>query len=219
MFSEFLNLDTTYPAALHDFSEWHKGIKYFGFWAIEISTPDCQNKIRTHQEDLSDKLHAYYLRQPHITLVASGLLSDNYFHQDLITRQVEQIKKSNIKSFSLQLSGCNSFATCPYLSVRDPLGRLDSIRECLNNISEENDSGKYTPHVTLGFYNKAYKTSDIVKDISELSSNDIEFTVNEVVFAQYETRDVQGPYQVLHRITLERRKGSFYTDPKYLRIR
>jgi 2'-5' RNA ligase len=84
----------------------------------------------------------------------------------------------------------------------------------LNTIAEEDSSGRYTPHVTLGFYNKAYNSSDIVKEISEISSHDIEFMVSEIVFAQYETRDVQGPYQVLHRIKL----GSAAATTKRLRI-
>ena len=203
MFSEFLDLDTTCPTELRDFPEWHKGTKYFGFWAIEVSTPACQDKIRMYQEHLSNKLHTHYLRQSHITLLASGLLSNNNFHQDLINKQIEQIKKSNIKSFPLQLSSCNSFYTCPYLQICDPLSKLNSIRECLNNTSEENNPNKYTPHVTLGFYNKAYKTADIVKEINNLCSHDIEFVVNEIVFARYETKDIQGPYQVMHRIKLD----------------
>ncbi|SEA53027.1 2'-5' RNA ligase [Desulfuromusa kysingii] len=203
MFADFLNFETTFPTELLDFSEWHKGIKYFGFWAIEISDPACQDKIRAYQEYLSGKLHPCYRRQPHMTLVTSGLLADHHFHQDLMTQQVDQIEKNHFESFSLQLSGCNSFAACPYLSVRDPLGKLDSIRACLNQISAEYDTDRYTPHVTLGFYNKAYKTAAMVKKFSALSSNDIEFTANELVFAQYETRDLQGPYQVLHRIKLD----------------
>lgn len=203
MFSEFLDFDTTYPTELRDFPKWHKGIKYFGFWAIEISNQDCLDKIKKHQDHLSDKLHTQYLRQAHITLLASGLLSDNYFHQDLIKKQISQIKRNNIKSFTLQLSTCNSFYACPYLCISDPNGKLNSIRDCLNKISIEDSSSKYIPHITLGFYNKAYKTVDIVKNISEISSHNIEFKVNEIVFAQYETKEIQGPYQVLHRIKLQ----------------
>lgn len=203
MYSEFLNLSTTYETELRDFPQWHKGIKYFGFWAIEVSSLACLDKIKLYQEQFSDKLHPNYSRHPHITLVASGLLSDNYFHQNLIEKQIEQIKKSNIKAFFLQLSACNSFSTCPYLSIVDSFGNLEYVRKCLNNTSKENDASKYIPHVTLGFYNKAYKTSQIVKDISKLNSNDIEFKVFEIVFAQYETKDVQGPYQVLYRIKLD----------------
>ena len=181
MFSKFLDLNTTYSTELRDFSEWHKGIKYFGFWAIEVSLPSCHDKIKTYKEHLSHRLHPNYLRQAHITMISSGLLSDKYFHQDLLNKQVRRIKKANIKSFSLHLCECNSFATCPYLSIYDPLNKLDLIREHLICISQEDSPKDYTPHVTLGFYNKAYNTSDIVKDMSFISLADIEFTVNELI--------------------------------------
>tara|TARA_B100001063_G_scaffold66200_1_gene60206 strand:+ start:3474 stop:4091 length:618 start_codon:yes stop_codon:yes gene_type:complete len=203
VFSEFLDFNTTYKVELRDFKQWHKGIKYFGFWAIEISSPSCLEKTKIYQKHLEDKLHPNYLRQAHITLVASGLLSNEHFSNDLILKQVKQIKECNIKAFTLNLSKPNSFSTCPYLFIDDSLGKLDFIRKCLHNeISKKINTRKYIPHVTLGFYNKVYKTSDIVKKISKLNLHDIEFTVNELVFAQYETKDIQGPYEVLHRVKL-----------------
>ncbi|PCM46140.1 2'-5' RNA ligase family protein [Marinobacter sp. ANT_B65] len=202
MFSDFLDLDATYPAELRDFREWHKGTPYFGFWAVEVSNPACLNKIEMYQEHLSDELHGGYARQPHITLAPAGLLADNHLPRDSVARQVEQLKKRSFRAFPLQLSGCNSFAVCPYLQIRDPLGNLDHIRECLGSIAEADNASGYTPHVTLGFYNQAYNPADIVEKIAEIRSYDISFMATEIVFAQYETRDVQGPYQVLHRIRL-----------------
>ena len=203
MFSGFLDFDTTCKIELRDFSEWHKGIKYFGFWAIEVSSLECQEKIKKYQEHFSSRIHSNYLRQPHVTLISSGLLSDDYFSNDLIMKQIQQIKEKNIKPFSLNLSNCNSFSTCPYLTIEDSSFKLDLIRECLNNASEEISPAKYTPHVTLGFYDKAYKTSDIVDVISNFRLPNIEFIINEIVFARYETKHIQGPYEVLHRIKLD----------------
>jgi len=202
MYSEFLNFNTTYSTKIRDFNEWHKGIKYFGFWAIEITNSDCKDQIQIAQKHLTNRLHTHYSRQPHITLATVGLLLDNSPQNTLITDQIEKIKKSNIKSFPLQLSSFNSFSTCPYLNILDPLQKLNSIRECLNIKSDRSTPSKYTPHVTLGFYNDRYQTLDIVKDISKKSFDDIEFTVKEIVFARYKTKDVQGPYEVLHRIKL-----------------
>ncbi|MDO6822930.1 2'-5' RNA ligase family protein [Marinobacter sp. 1_MG-2023] len=202
MFSDFLALEATCPAELRDFREWHKGAPHFGFWAIEVTNPACLNKVEACQKHLSDKLHAGYARQPHITLALAGLLSEKQVHQNLVLRQVDQLEKRSFRAFPLQLSGCNSFAICPYIQVHDPLGNLASIRECLGSAANVDNQRVYTPHVTLGFYNEAYRPADIVGSISELSSHDIDFTVHEIVFAQYETRDVQGPYQVLHRVKL-----------------
>ncbi|MBU3016083.1 2'-5' RNA ligase family protein [Poseidonibacter lekithochrous] len=204
MFSKFLESNTTYPIQLQDFPTWHKGIKYFGFWAIEVSSSTCEHKIKSYQNHLSSFLHPNYLRQAHITLVASGLLSDEYFSEDLLKRQIEKLEISDIKQFSLKLKGWNSFSTCPYLAIEDSFSNLDSVRKVLNNTSEEVDAADYTPHVTLGFYNEEYKSLEIVKNISDFSLPDIEFKVEKIVFAQYETKDIQGPYEVLHRIKLSK---------------
>jgi len=202
MFSKFLAMDTTYPTQLRDFPEWHKGIKHYGFWAIEVSSKACHDEIDKHKAYFADKLHPGYSRQPHVTLAASGLLSDTHCNQALIIKQVKQLNENAIKAFSLKLSHCNSFSVCPYLSVLDPQNNLNAIRECLSKTAEKNNPENYTPHVTLGFYDKAYATTDIVNKMSNFDSKDIEFMVKEIVFAQYETKDVQGPYQVLHRIKL-----------------
>lgn len=202
MFSKFLAMDTTYPTQLRDFPEWHKGIKHYGFWAIEVSSKACHDEIDKHKAYFSDKLHSGYSRQPHVTLAASGLMSDMHFNQSLISKQIKQLKENAIKAFSLKLSHCNSFSVCPYLSVLDPQNNLNAIRECLTKTAEKNNPENYTPHVTLGFYDKAYATTNIVNKMSNFDSKDIEFMVKEIVFAQYETKDVQGPYQVLHRIKL-----------------
>lgn len=202
MFNDFLKFDTTFATRLKDFKSWHKGIEHFGFWAIEVSTPSCLDEIKKHQEHLKYKLHADYSRQAHITLQASGLLCEDFFSKEQIKNQVLELKKNNIKCFPLILSTCNSFSTCPYLIVKDSFSNLTTIRQTLNSISNENKLSVYTPHITLGFYNNEYNTSDIVKNISSINSLEVEFMVNEIVFAQYKTKEIQGPYEVLHRIKL-----------------
>jgi len=202
MYSEFLDSNVTISTKIRDFYEWHGGVKYFGFWAIEITSLACQNKIKSFQKHLQNRLHPCYLRQPHITLVASGLLSEDGFNQNVLAHQIQRIKKGNLKAFSLKLSYCNSFSTCPYLFIDDSFGSLEVLRECINSKDKENNPSKYVPHVTLGFYDNEYSTVEIVEDISNLNSVDIEFQVDEVIFAQYETKDIQGPYEVLHRIKL-----------------
>jgi len=203
MFSKFLEQDTTYKTQLRDFPQWHRGVKYFGFWAIEVSNKDCIDKIKKYQEYLKKELHLNYFRQPHITLDTEGLLLDNYLEDGKIKKKIDQIMKSNIKSFTLQLTNCNSFNICPYLTINDPFDKLNTIRKYLNASVDEYNPFIYIPHITLGFYNGIYKTSSIVKKISNFNLPNIEFTVNEIVFAQYETKDIQGEYEVLYRIKLK----------------
>lgn len=202
-FSEFLKSNTTYPTELRDFVEWHKGVKYFGFWAIEVRDRKCVEKIGRYQKHLANRLHRGYVRQPHITLAASGLMSDDHFTADMILKQIELLEKKKLKPFRLKLSHVDSFTTCPYLRVYDSYSSLSTIRKVLNSASKEDDNPKhYTPHITLGFYDKAYKSSEIVKEFLQIQDDDMEFVVKEIVFAQYETKDLQGSYQVLYRVKL-----------------
>jgi 2'-5' RNA ligase len=198
----FLDHEFTQPTELRDFFEWHQGIKHYGFWAIEILNQDCVQQIQLSQEQLADKLHSNYLRQPHITLSASGLRNEQHFTQDSLQRQIKNLKESNFSSFSLYLSKAHSFTTAPYLSIRDPFNYLDKIRELLNSICVAEDANEYTPHVTLGFYDQAYQTAELFKRLSCLNIHNKKFTVKEIVFAQYNTHEIQGQYKVLHRITL-----------------
>ena len=198
------NLDNkmTQPTELRDFFEWHQGIKHYGFWAIEITNQDCLQHTLLSQQTLSNQLHPHYLRQPHITLSASGLLDQNHFTQHTLQQQIKKIKESNLSTFTLHLSKGDTFTTAPYLSILDPSQALSKLRTLLNNVSLEQDPSDYIPHVTLGFYNQIYKTADILKQLDTAYSRDTEFTVKDIVFAQYNTNEVQGLYQVLHRISL-----------------
>lgn len=193
----------TQPTELRDFFEWHQGIPFYGFWAIEINHQDCLQRIEHCKKLLADKLHPHYLRQAHITLSASGLLSDNHFSNSSLLQQIEKIKDSNIPAFSLNLAEPNSFTTAAYLSIQDPSNSLSVIRNVLHNISHAQDASDYTPHATLGFYDQVYKISDLFKPIKQKDFPPIEFPVTEIVFARYNTHEIQGRYQVLHRIPLK----------------
>ena len=206
----FLDNETTQPTELRDFIEWHQGIKYYGFWAIEIHNQACLKKIKLSQQQLTDKLHPNYLRQPHITLSASGLMDEKHFTQASLQQQIEKLKENNLLAFSLNLSKAHSFTTSPYLSIRDSLNSIATLRKLLNTICIAQDAAEYVPHVTLGFYNQAYKTSTLALQLAAMSTADTEFTVNEIVFARYSTHEIQGCYQVLHRIALKAPRDSAY---------
>lgn len=79
----FIDHDFTQPTELRDFVEWHQGIKHYGFWAIEVTDPLCLKTIGLCQQHLADRLHPHYLRQPHITLSASGLIDEQHFSQEI----------------------------------------------------------------------------------------------------------------------------------------
>jgi 2'-5' RNA ligase len=200
----FSDHEFTQPTELRDFFEWHQGIKHYGFWAIEIHNQDCLHAIKSSAQSLANNIHPNYLRQAHITLSASGLIDAQHFTNDVLQQQIRKLKSANLSYFSLCLSKAHSFTTAPYLSIKDPSSSLEIVRKLLHSISTGQDACKYVPHVTLGFYNNAYKTSDILAKISTMSTPNIELPVTEVVFARYNTHEIQGRYEVLHRISLNK---------------
>ena len=202
MTNPFLDHEFTQPTELRDFFEWHQGIKHYGFWAIEINHLDCLRYITASKKILADKLHPNYLRQPHITLSASGLIDEKHFTPDVLQQQRQKLEQANLCSFPLYLSSAHSFTTAPYLSIQDPGESLKTIRTLLHSISLGQNATPYVPHVTLGFYDNAYQTSNILKKISAIQFPTTVFSVNEIVFARYNTDEIQGRYQVLHRLPL-----------------
>lgn len=194
--------EVTQPSELRDFFEWHQGIPYYGFWAIEIDNRDCLQRIESSKKILANQLHPNYLRQSHITLSPSGLMDPKHFSNNSLNNQVAKIKAADLSAFSLYLSEPNTFTTAPYLSIHDPSNSLTLIRDVLHSINYGQDADEYIPHVTLGFYNDAYRISDILAQFSPYNFSKIKFPVTEIVFARYSTHEIQGRYEVLHRIPL-----------------
>lgn len=205
----FIDHEFTQPSELRDFHEWHQGIKHYGFWAIEVTDSSCLTIIKQCQQQLTGLLHPNYCRQPHITLSACGLIDKQHFNSQCLQQQIHALSTANLKAFNLQLSKVDSFTTAPYLAIEDPTAALAPIRKCLHSISRGEEVSEYIAHVTLGFYQQAYKTINVFKQLLAISERycqntefNTDFKVNEIVFARYNTHEIQGRYQVMHRIPL-----------------
>ena len=85
--------EITQPTELRDFFEWHQGIKYYGFWAIEVQSQQCLQQLNRCQQAIADTLHPHYLRQAHITLSPSGLLDEKHFTEHDLQQQIEVLKQ------------------------------------------------------------------------------------------------------------------------------
>ncbi len=195
--------EITQPTELRDFFEWHRGIKYYGFWAIEVQSQQCLQQLNRCQQAIADTLHPHYLRQAHITLSPSGLLDEKHFTEHNLQQQIVALKQAHIPAFSISSSAPNTFTTAPYLSIKDPSNSLTSIRDQLHHVRDGQDGCEYIPHITLGFYKQAYSIPELLRQLLALDIPAIEFMIKELVFARYNTHEIQGRYHVLHRIPLD----------------
>jgi len=204
MLDEFLKSATTHKQCSQAFSGWHKGISHYGFWAVEIIDPDWLYLIRNAQIYLQDYAYPNYLRAPHITLTACGLMDEAYFSKSHLAEQVSTLQQLDIPSFEISLGQLNSFTTAMYFSINDPSHSLSKIRTHLNDIAVDNPSEFYHPHITLGMYRDNFKTHQVVNKIRNFKQKaQLTIKVTDLVFCSYETNTLQGPFNIMRRIKLK----------------
>ena len=117
---------TTIPSELRDFPEWHRGRKLYAVWILRCDENDAiKAKFKAARAHLSDYLLKHYHRQPHITLFVCGFLVEAHqfnddFTQAQLMAQVQALGKANIQPLEIEIGAMNSFASAPFLEVRDP---------------------------------------------------------------------------------------------------
>ena len=201
MNQNFINAATTIAWDDVDFSDWHGGVKYYGFWAFIIDDSEWLEAVNEAASYLSPYVLAGYRRQPHISLIAGGLMSDQNYSPASINKHKQALIEANISPFSLRLAGLNSFTSAPYLTVVDDSGSLEYLRaQLLANASEDN-LDNYQAHITLGLYNGEFSTIDLGEAITCFDTRMVKpLIVSEVKFCSYQTNDIQGRITVLDSI-------------------
>ena len=186
-----------------DFQDWHRGIKEFGLWCIEITDSIWLEYIAECQAKLRHRLLPNYQRQAHITLCASGLLAEGYFCQQKLVQQKKQLTQA-YKIFDIAICGADSFSTAPFLALENH-HHLKNLNHLLAAIREDSPPDFYTPHITLGLYADRYPVQDIITELQQLPSPPEQpMTVDTVSFASYQTQDIQGPLTIKDKIALIR---------------
>ena len=205
MFSSFLSNPFTEKHECRDFVEWHKQIKYYGFWAILIDQPQCVERFFQARHFLKYYLLPGYKRQPHIKIWAAGLMDDAYLSEEQIAAQIESVQTAMEKEpFSLSLANINSFTGSPYLEILDRDGKIGQIRDVLqSSYIEDCPPSQFTPHITLGLYQDAYPTSDVADKMRCFQcASPFNFQVNKISFCAYQTNKIQGTIRALYHVDL-----------------
>ena len=187
------------------FQEWHQGIKRYGFWAILIDSPAWKDEFSRAQAHVADLVHPNYRRTPHITLSACGLVSERYFSEAQLSKQIASIKSLDLPSFDLELTEIDSFDTAPYLAIKQhPL--LNIIRTGLEATISDSPAPEYCPHLTLGFYQNAYHRKSVGRQLKQFRNSTIPpLRVNSISYCTYQTKDIQGELSLEHSIHIHSR--------------
>lgn len=203
MLENFLSCSHTKALCDKDFTEWHRGIPYYGFWAIMIDQADCQSYVSHAQSYLSHFLLPGYQRQAHITLNACGLIAETHFSKAHLQKQMDQLHQLDLSPFTLSLKHIDSFSTAPYLSIYDKHESLSKLHLQLSEVACDSKPKYYQPHITLGLYRDAFRSKDVANHIALFAhEKNIDIKVKAIQFCRYRTNQVQGPIEVIKNINL-----------------
>ena len=204
-----MNVGDTHTLAteLRDFPEWHRGIRHYAVWALPVEAPAWLARIAHLQQQLAPLLHPGYVRQPHITLFACGLVDKHHFRSEQARQQADALRALNLSTLQLNATGLSTFTTAPWLGVRAVDNRLSLIRRTLAAITAEDSPVRhYRPHITLGFYPQAYALDLIHSRLATLDAGLPPLPplpIKRLELCYYATNEIQGELSVQDSIELK----------------
>ena len=188
----------TIPSEIRDFPEWHHGRERYAVWVLdcEKSLP-VQEKFKAAQAHLDDYLLKPYHRQPHITLFVCGFLVESPQYNDDFTQrqvdaQIQAIERSNLGSFEIEIGALNSFASAPFLEVRDPEEGIIKLRNTLAGGAREFRTTSYHPHLTVGLYADSFPSKEVLARMERFISEPVRWKVEKITLSTYQAKEVTG---------------------------
>lgn len=199
---------TTIPAEIRDFPEWHRGRETYAVWVLRVEEPLILDKFKSAQEHLDGYLLEPYRRQPHITLFVCGfLVNEPQYNDDFTSAQLQAqlkiVEQAHIQPFEIEIGGMNSFASAPFLEVRDPDKGISRLREILARGGREFRTAPYRPHLTLGLYADAFDSREVTDHLAEFQSVRISWKVESITLATYQAQEITGPLTYQHEVLLK----------------
>ena len=188
---------TTLPAEIRDFPEWHHGRETYAVWILALEEATIRDKFEAAREHLSAYLLEPYRRQPHITLFVCGFLVDapqydDDFSYEQLRRQMQALEGTNFPAFEIEIGGLNSFASAPFLEVNDPEGGIVRLREILLRSAREFRTAPYRPHLTVGLYAGAFPSEEVATRMAKFPVEPIRRRVEEITLATYQANEFAG---------------------------
>ena len=198
---------TTVPAEIRDYPEWRRGRDTYAVWVVRLEDKAIRGNFRAAREHLSGYLLEPYRRQPHITLFVCGFLVEEPKYNDDFTSihfqsQIKALGEASIEPFEIEVGGLNSFASAPFLEVRDPDSAIARLRGVLSRGAREFRTAPYTPHLTVGLYSAAFPSEEISGRIAKFQEKPIRSKVEQITFVTYRAQEIGGPLTNNHNFGL-----------------
>lgn len=201
------SVPNTIPCEDRDFHEWRRGRETYAVWVLALDNAVIQQRFNAAREYLDGFLLQPYRRQPHITLFVCGFLVETPQHDDDFTQsqfqsQMRTLETANMRAFEIEIGGLNSFASAPFLEVRDPQGGVARLRELLSTGAREFRTAPYLPHLTVGLYAGAFPGEKVAERMSRFPSDSIKMKVGQIAFATYQAREIAGALTLQQEVML-----------------
>jgi 2'-5' RNA ligase len=199
----------TIAAELRDYPEWHRGRFRFGVWMIQVLDPALLDYIDSAQSRLADLLHPSQQRQPHVTLFVCGFeqpaacSEDDDFSPMQLQAQIDALYRVRGTPCRLPLAAPDSFASAAFIPVGDPEGRLTSWRDALGLGVREVRQAAYTPHITLGLYQRKIAADIVRQRLGQIEAPPVSLRVEDLHYATYDARLQFGPLESQRRLSLD----------------
>ena len=188
------NMKASHTIRVEDknYHTWHRGIENYGFWAVLIKQDAWLEAFEYARNHVAHLILPSYLRRPHITLSACGLIDEKHFSHQKLEQQITAIQNLNLSPFHIQQNGLDSFQTAPYIAIQAN-SSLTIIREKLQHIHQDNPASQYHPHLTLGFFNQAHAIPTVKQALMacQLPSTP-PLLVDSIAYCSYQTKEIQG---------------------------
>ena len=200
----------TVPAALQDHPEWRRNRTDYALWLIRADGDAIGKRVAAARKHLAGYLLEPYRRQPHVTICVCGFPAkdarlDDDFADERFDAQVQAVTAAAMEPFPLVVGGLHSFASAPFLEVRDGSGRLEQLRRTLLLGGSEIGRSTFVPHVTVGLYAGAYPAGEVLERMRSFPPGACDLLVDRITYAAYEARDPAGPLTMLHELPLRGR--------------
>ncbi len=194
---KFLANPYTVKNIRRDFPEWRKGRLHYAFWALDVDVPAVRAQVLAAERHLEPFLHTGYCRQPHVTLGICGFLSDKTQHADdydasSFQAHVAALRSLQLQPFSIEVGTLASFASAPFLHVKDRSNQLSQLHQCLHSL-EVDPNYHYEPHVTVGLYAEAWPTASVSKVLDAFPQHHVtDHLVSRVSLMYYAADEIGG---------------------------
>ena len=182
-----------------DFSEWHRGRAPYVFWALDLDFPEVGQRVAEATRHLDGLLLDGYRRQPHVTLELCGFpaavpAADDEFPPSRLESQCRVLQRARVPAFGIEVGSLASFASAPYLAVRDDGGQIAALRACLASHGRYRLDGPFVPHVTVGLYADVWPLAEVRSRLAAFEpAAPVPCRVGRVSLMSYVPGEIGGP--------------------------